>query len=165
MIRAILAAAMLSVPFVAGCATILRGTHQTVRIRTEPSEATAIVDGISYTTPAKLSLSRKTAHLVLLEKEGYRSIKFNIDPIWDGVSLVGNIILPGGSAGYVFDAADGADKNFYHLGKIRMMPSTRPDEPPLALTDFKGELLTEGQVEAAEKADRLDRSQFWRGQP
>jgi hypothetical protein len=163
--KAILAAVMLSVPVVGGCATILRGTHQTVEIKTEPSEAKVMVDGKWYTTPVKLSLARKMVHPVLLEKEGYRSIKFNIDPIWDGISLVGNIILPGGSVGIVYDAADGADKNFYHLAKIRMMPSTRPDEPPLVLTDFKGVLYTDSQVAAAEKADRLDRSQFWRGQP
>jgi hypothetical protein len=124
-----------------------------------------MVDGKWYTTPVKLSLARKTVHSVLVEKEGYRSIKFEIDPIWDGVSLVGNIIMPGGSIGLVYDAADGADHNFYHLAKIRMVPSTRPDETPLALADFKGELLTDGQVQAAEKANRLDRSQFWRGQP
>jgi hypothetical protein len=163
--KVILAAVMLSVPFVGGCATILRGTHQTVGIRTEPSQAKVTVDGKSYTTPAKLSLARKTVHQVLLEKPGYRSIKFEIDPIWDGIGLVGNIILPGGSVGIVYDAADGADRNFYHLGKIRMMPSTRPDEPPLVLNDFKGELLTNDQVARAEKAERLDRAQFWRGQP
>ncbi len=33
------------------------------------------------------------------------------------------------------------------------------------VTDFKGELLTKKQVAQAEKADLLDRSQFWRGQP
>lgn len=163
--KTILTAMLLSVPFVGGCATILRGTHQTVEVQTVPSAANVTIDGKVYLSPTRLSLARKQVHTVLIEKAGYRSLKFEIDPIWDGISLVGNIILPGGSVGLVYDAADGADKTFYKLATIQLTPTTRPDQAPLVLNDFKGELLTTAQVSQAELADRLDRSQFFRGQP
>jgi hypothetical protein len=163
--KSILFGMMLSVPVLGGCATILRGTHQTIEIRTVPTGADVSVDGKGYISPVKISLVRKQVHDVVIEKEGYRPLKFEIDPIWDGVSLVGNMIMPGGSAGLVYDAADGADKTFYKLATIELAPTTRPDEAPLVLHDFKGHLLTTKQVAEAERADRLDRSQFFRGQP
>jgi hypothetical protein len=158
-------AMMLSVPFLGGCATILRGTHQDVEIRTEPSAASVMLDGKEYTSPVRVSLARKQVHQVVITKDGYRSLKFEIDPIWDGVSLIGNIILPGGSVGFVYDTADGADRTFYKLATIQLTPTTQPDQAPLVLHDFKGHLLTTEQVAQAEQADRLDRSQFFRGQP
>lgn len=156
---------MLSVPFLGGCATILRGTHQDVEFRTAPSAASVMVDGKEYTSPVRVSLTRKHVHQVVIAKEGYRPLKFEIDPIWDGVSLVGNMILPGGSVGLVYDAADGADKIFYKLATIQLTPTTLPDEAPVVLHDFKGHLLTTEQVAEAERSDRSDRSQFFRGQP
>ena len=163
--KVIIAVVMLSVPICGGCATLLRGTRQTLSFRTIPSEAEITIDGKSYTSPVEVELRRKSVHQVIVSKEGYRTLKFAIDPQWDGVSLVGNIILPGGSVGLVIDNANGADQNFFTLAKIELVPSTRPDEPPLALNDFKGHLLTDAQLKAAVTADRLDRSQFFRGEP
>jgi hypothetical protein len=156
---------MLSVPICGGCATLLRGSRQTMSFETEPTGALVIVDGKSHYSPVKVVLARKEVHEVLIRMTGYRTVKFAIDPQWDGVSLVGNIILPGGSVGLVIDAADGADRNFYKLAKIDLIPTTQPDEAPLVLNDFKGHLLTNSQVQEASEADRLDRAQFFRGEP
>jgi hypothetical protein len=67
--------------------------------------------------------------------------------------------------GLVIDNASGADQNFFKLAKIDLIPTTQPDEMPLVLNDYKGHLLTNAQVEAAAAADRLDRAQFFRGEP
>lgn len=155
----------LSVLICGGCATILRGTKQTLSFETVPSKAHLSVDGKNYTTPAEVTLARKEAHNVIISKDGYRTLKFVIHPLWDGVSLVGNIILPGGSVGLVIDNANGADQTFFKLAKIDLVASTRPDEPPLVLNDYKGNLVTDGQMRQAVAADRLDRSQFFRGEP
>ncbi len=148
-----------------GCATVIRGTHQTVNVKTDPSGATCLVDGNTYTTPANVDLRRKVAHLITLSKEGYRTIQFNLSPEWDGVSLVGAILIPGGSLGLVTDRVSGADMNFYTLAEIKMAPSTRPAEPPIVLTDFKGRLLNDDEYQQALAYERVDRSQFFRGQP
>jgi hypothetical protein len=148
-----------------GCATIVRGTHQTVAIRSNPSGATVFVDGKTYTTPAQLDLARRQSHGVVLTKEGYRTIQFQLEPQWDGTSLVGNLILPGGSVGFVADSANGADKAFFQLAEINMVPATQPTDPVLILKDYKGHLLTDEQLAQAIQFDRNDKSQFFRGEP
>ena len=35
-----------------------------------------------YITPADISLRRKVAHQAILEKDGYRTIVFNLSPEW-----------------------------------------------------------------------------------
>jgi hypothetical protein len=148
-----------------GCATIVRGTHQTVSVDTDPPGVKVLVDGRQYITPAEISLRRKVPHQAILEKDGYRTIVFNLSPEWDGVSLVGAIVIPGGTLGLVADRETGADMNFYTLAKIKMVPSTRPSEPPVVLTGYKGRLLTDDQYFQALAYDRSDRSQFFRGEP
>jgi hypothetical protein len=148
-----------------GCATVLRGTHQTIHLRTDPPGATCLVDGNTYTTPANLDLRRKEAHFITIAKDGYRTIEFNLSPEWDGVSLVGAILIPGGSLGLVTDRVSGADMNFYTLAEIKMVPSTRPSEPSVVLMDFKGRLLTDEEYQQALVYDRIDRAQFFRGEP
>ena len=156
---------LLSVLFCGGCATLLRGSRQTLSFATYPPEAVVELDGVRHTAPFEINVRRKTVHHVVVSKDGYRTVQFDIDPQWDGVSLVGNIILPGGSVGLVIDSESGADQTFYKLAKIRLIPSTRPDEPPLVLNDFKGHLMTDEQVRAAKDADQTDRTQFFRGEP
>jgi hypothetical protein len=143
----------------------MRGTEQTVKFDTVPTGANVAIAGQRLTTPAEISLKRKTTYSVVISKPQYRTIEFTLEPEWDGVSLVGNLIIPGGSAGFVVDTADGADKRFYELTEIDMLPSTRPTDSAVLLKDYKGHLLTDDQLAIAIEADRKDKSQFFRGQP
>jgi hypothetical protein len=161
----IVAAGLLGIMLCSGCATIVRGTHQSLGIRTDPSGAMVAVDGKFYTTPATLDLARRSSHNVAITKDGYRPILFTLEPQWDGTSLVGNLILPGGSVGLVYDSANGADKAFFQLATITLVPATRPTDPALVLKDYKGHLLTDEQFAAAAVYDKNDRSQFFRGEP
>jgi PEGA domain len=163
--RAWMCLAGLSICFAGGCATLVRGTHQTLDFQTNPTAATVDIDGKSYVTPAKVDVARRHDYDVTVHKEGYRTVLFTIDPEWDGLSLVGNIILPGGSAGIVYDRMNGADRAFYQMAVIDLTPATQPTDPPMRLRNFKGHLLTDEQYAAALKADRNDRSQFFEGQP
>ena len=55
-----------------GCATVLHGTRQNVRVETDPPGATASAGGQTVTTPGVLKLHRKETNLeVVVEKEGY----------------------------------------------------------------------------------------------
>jgi hypothetical protein len=156
---------LLSVLLLGGCATLIRGPRQTLEFRTIPTGAQVKVDGRSYVTPVRVSLARKDTHDVVIKKWGYRTLNFTVDPQWDGISLVGNIIMPGGSAGIVVDRVVGSDRMFYALTTIRLIPSTQPDEPPIVLNDFKGHLLTDSEVASDIQAERRDRAQFFRGEP
>lgn len=157
---------VLSVWGCGGCATILRGSHETMTFRTVPAGATVTVDGQCCKVSAvDVVLRRKAPHEALISMKGYRTIRFLIEPEWDGVSLVGNIILPGGSLGLVADRMSGADMNFCPLAPIKLIPTTNPSDPEVALNDFKGHLLSDTEVLLAVDADRHDRAQFFRGEP
>jgi len=146
------------------CATLLRGSRQTLNFRTDPPDAQVSIDGRVYTSPVRLSLRRKVEHHVVVQKAGYRTVVFNIRPEWDGISLIGNIIMPGGSIGIVADKVSGADMFFYKLAPIDLSPTTHP-APPAVLYDYHGHLLTAEQIAKAEWLNRQDRSQFFRGEP
>lgn len=132
---------------------------------TVPTPATVIVDGQPHVSPSELKLQRKAAHQVTIQRPGYRTIQFSIEPQWDGISLIGAIIIPGGSLGLVADRVSGADMMFYKLTVIQLVPTTQPEAPPLVLNDFKGHLLTDREMARAIEADKNDRSQFFRGEP
>ena len=62
-----------------GCAAIVRGSTQEVRITSEPSGIEVSVDRVNrVTTPATVELLRRDDHLVEAELEGYRPQQVNI---------------------------------------------------------------------------------------
>src|SRR5260370_42161137 len=57
---------------VAGCASAIKGTRQTVAFSSDPPGASVIVDGTNLgTTPAEIELARHDSHSVRIEKVGY----------------------------------------------------------------------------------------------
>jgi hypothetical protein len=55
-----------------GCATVVHGVHQEIRVETDPPGATASAEGQTITTPGALRLHRSAKDLeVVVEKEGY----------------------------------------------------------------------------------------------
>src|SRR5687768_10583017 len=79
-----------------GCATF-RGSTQKLKFDTEPTAATLTVNGQKYTTPVTVELKRKETQRVLVEKEGYRPVAFNMESTWDGAAIT-DLAVPGGSA-------------------------------------------------------------------
>ncbi|MDP9172901.1 MAG: PEGA domain-containing protein [Planctomycetota bacterium] len=156
---------LLSTALCGGCATLVRGTHQDMKFDSVPRGAIVEVAGKTYTTPSEIDLCRRDTYPVTISKPGYRTVKFDVTPQWDGISLVGNMILPGGSIGLVYDSSNGAARSFYKLARVVLVPATQPSEPPLVLNDFKGHLLTDDEFASAVQSDRRDRSQFFRGEP
>ena len=141
----------------AGCATVLRGEKQSVKIETDPSGATAIVDGVVYTTPATVPLKRKEDHKISIGLAGYRTTNFTIRSTWDGASLPG-FLAPGGSASLAVDTASGADLNFYPVPKIKLQPAAS-DTPPLELIQYRDRLMTKAEFEKLMEEDREQRRQ------
>jgi hypothetical protein len=64
---------LVGLPGLLGCATILRGTKQTVTITSDPSEADVIdqPSGTAFVTPATVKLSRGQYHTLHARKAGY----------------------------------------------------------------------------------------------
>ncbi|MEW6775724.1 MAG: PEGA domain-containing protein [Bdellovibrionota bacterium] len=90
-----------------GCATIVNGTKQKVKISSNPDGATIEIDGLDNgTTPATLKLKRKEeTYEIIVKKAGYKAKKIRVENdmsawVW------GNFIL-GGIIGLVIDMVSG----------------------------------------------------------
>jgi hypothetical protein len=93
-----------------GCATIVKGSNQSIPIASDPSAADVLVDGnLVGQTPTSIQLKRKHDHLITIQKTGYRpksvAVVKNV-----GGAVWGNIIA-GGLIGWGVDASTGAQYN------------------------------------------------------
>ena len=93
-----------------GCATIVKGSHQTVPMASVPPGADVLVDGtLVGQTPLKVEMKRKNDHLVTIQKTGYKPESVAV--VKDvGGAVWGNIIA-GGLIGWGVDASTGAQYN------------------------------------------------------
>jgi len=97
-------------PLLSGCATVIHGTHQDVRVETDPSGATASVGDQKITTPGVLKLRRKEKALeIVVEKEGYETRRVALtrkDSGWDWLNAIGIPvgIVAGGAIGHRSDS-------------------------------------------------------------
>ncbi len=94
------------IALIAGCATIMHGTTQSVGISSSPSGALVTVDNMEKgRTPVVVDLRRKEHHFVKIEMEGYKPYEVTLTR---GVSgwVWGNIVF-GGLVGLAVDAITG----------------------------------------------------------
>jgi hypothetical protein len=90
------------------CATIMNSRTQEVELSTSPPQARVFIDGqeLPELTPTRTELTRRRAHFVRVEKEGYESTTALIESrfsLW----ILGNLPIPGGGLLILFDAAWG----------------------------------------------------------
>lgn len=96
-----------STTLLGGCASIINGSKQTVKINSQPAGASVKIDGdATGVTPAKVELSRKTSHLVAITLNGYKPYEITLEPHFNGLTL-GNILI-GGIIGMAIDGSTGA---------------------------------------------------------
>ena len=112
------------------------GSRQKVTITTEPPSATLLIDGQTLTTPAKLTLKRKEAYDVVITKDGYVPIAFCYKAVWDGATM-GNVIMPGGSAGAGLGRLSGADF-FQRIAPDQALTCGRPTTMPVQMNIIAG---------------------------
>lgn len=142
-----------------GCATV-RGDKQKVKVETEPSGATLLVDGKErFTTPAEVTLKRKESHTIEISKEGYRPIKFNLEAQWDGASMT-DVALPGGSALMGLSVVTGSDKSFNSLAKIKLEKASSSQPTVNELFEHRGKLYIKSDYDRIKKEEELDKTRF-----
>ena len=117
------------------CASIIHGRRQEVTVSSNPTGVT-VTDGVnSWVTPAKISLPRKTAHMLTFFKPGYRPQIVRLERTVSG-AVFGNIIIPFGLVGWGIDAISGAQwKLLPEMVDVTMMPER--GELPVAIEEFK----------------------------
>lgn len=90
-----------------GCATVVSGKSQDVMIRSNPTGASILIDGMTQgTTPMVASLIRKERHTIVISKDGYDSMTKATTRGFNWWYL-GNLIL-GGIIGLIVDPITGA---------------------------------------------------------
>jgi len=92
---------------VAGCASAIKGTRQTVAFSSDPPGASVIVDGTNLgTTPAEIELARHDSHSVRIEKVGYVPYETTTSSSlnnWQWLDVVPALVFPPAIFDYVFD--------------------------------------------------------------
>ena len=96
------------------CATITRGTTQTFKIESTPSQADArLSTGQTCVTPCEIRMKRKSDFVVTVSKEGYRTQEARVHGVvkgGGGAAMAGNVIF-GGLIGAGVDASNGSMMN------------------------------------------------------
>ena len=94
-----------------GCATITRGTTETLVVNSEPSGAeVSLSSGMSGKTPTSFKVDRDKELVVTISKDGYKTVTVNVNCQVAGAGaagMAGNVIL-GGLIGAAVDAGSGA---------------------------------------------------------
>jgi len=115
----------------AGCATIVHGTTQQVRIETIPAGAKASVGSQTITTPGELTLPREYSFIVNFEKPDCLPTYAHVES--ETSNLVwGNIFL-GGFVGAAIDFASGAAYDLQPAtvsATLASNPAAEPTIPP-----------------------------------
>lgn len=114
-----------AVLLLAGCASIVEGTSQTLTINTSPDGADCQlvregrVIGRINPTPGSVVVE-KTKHDINVEctKKGYQKISFINESGSEGATW-GNVIL-GGGVGWAIDSASGADNKYQEIMNITL---------------------------------------------
>lgn len=93
------------------CATVTRGTRQTFKIESTPTEAkVALSNGETCVTPCQLKIKRRPGFTATFTKEGYETKTVAVDSEIHGggvASGAGNILF-GGVIGGIVDGTNGS---------------------------------------------------------
>jgi hypothetical protein len=106
-IGSLLAASVL----VSGCATVTRGTRETFKIQSTPTEAkVALSNGESCVTPCTLKVKRRPGFTATFTKDGFETKTVTVDSEihGGGVAAGAGNILAGGIIGGIVDGTNGS---------------------------------------------------------
>ena len=104
---------------VTGCASIVSGTQQTVKIASSPEAAKVKIEKLTLQqnivefegkTPTTAKLSRKGSYLVTVSLEGYQKAEIPIESGGMNGWVWGNVLF-GGLVGIMIDVSNGAANN------------------------------------------------------
>lgn len=100
-----------SIVLLTSCATIVKGSTDTIKITSIPPGAKVINDGDEIgTTPCEVRLSSKKSHKIEITAKGYESQKVNIDNSFSIGYTIGNL-FSFSLLGILVDVASGSIYN------------------------------------------------------
>jgi hypothetical protein len=138
--KSILAALVVSLAPLSGCATVLNGTSQDVAFNSQPAGAVVeLATGVNCVTPCSFSMRRGNDTEIRINKPGFQPVSVYIQSRLGG-SAFGNILL-GGPIGAVVDGSNGASNHLFpNPVYVRLVPVGSSEEAVLLNRD--GEVLS-----------------------
>lgn len=106
---------IISLSLLSACASVFKGSSQTMSFRSEPPGATVIIDGLARgVTPLTIELQKDEFKKVTFKRKGYLKRSFNLNTRFDKIGLINLIFFPA----FSIDASTGAmfayeRNNFY----------------------------------------------------
>lgn len=127
-----------------GCATVTRGTKDTLVIESDPAGADVqLSSGQSGKTPTSFKLPRGDSLVVRISKEGYETVEVNVSSQVVGAGaagMAGNVIV-GGLIGAGVDAFSGAMKDLKpNPIQVTLVKLPEPDRQAVARKEEGGDL-------------------------
>jgi hypothetical protein len=120
------------------CATVVRGTKQTVRIESNPAGAKVhLSTGVEGVTPVTFELPRKDLVAVDFELDGYESLSVTLVPMRSksgSIAGAGNALI-GGAIGGAIDGGTGATLD---LQPNPLIVTLRPIRDPSLAANWEG---------------------------
>src|SRR5438876_9346866 len=139
----VLGSSLMLVGLIIGCASIIKGTQQSVSITSTPAAAHVVVKRLGTdvtifegTTPATTKLAKNAEYVATVSLEGYQPISTNITK--EGIEgwFWGNLLC-GGLIGVAVDATDGA---MHKIGpdqiKVTLQTAYMPGGEPMLYAVF-----------------------------
>jgi hypothetical protein len=128
---AVFACFLAIVMLASGCATVVKGTSQTLTMTTDPEGAICTMSrngevvGVINPTPGSVRVDKSSTGIELIcKKQGYLDTETKIDSTLQGWTF-GNIIL-GGIIGVIVDAGSGAMHEYRSTIEIKLVPESFP---------------------------------------
>lgn len=100
--------------FLTSCASLFKGTEQTLTFTTEPSGAEVVLDGISMgVTPLSVKVKKNKYETVMLKLNGYKTVTRPLEKSYDGIALL-NIFWDSSTTDLITGAAYEYSPNTYY---------------------------------------------------
>jgi len=105
-----------------GCATIIKGSSQSIPVASDPPAADILLDGkLVGQTPRTLALKRDNNYLITIQKTGFEPQ--SVPVVKDIGGAVWGNVLAGGLIGWGVDAASGAQYNLLPASvSVKLVP-------------------------------------------
>lgn len=149
--------------FFSGCATVTRGTKDTLVVESDPAGADVrLSTGQVGKTPTSFKLSRGDSLTVTISKEGYETVNVNVTPqiVGAGAAGMAGNVLVGGLIGAGVDAWSGAMKDLKPNPVRVTMVKLASAEPPKAVVMEKSLTDKLKELKAALDAGLITKEEY-----
>ena len=151
-----------------GCASILTGTHQSLRVATSPADARVLIDGQEVEVKGgKIALRRGSSYHVRVEREGYAAEELDLHAVMNPALFVNLLFGPAFAIVGAIDGIQGAhtklDRDAIEVSlsplvavETSAVSAARPAAPEAVIPEETATLAARAPAPSSEAATALD---------